>query len=201
MASWVCIGGMLTDSGGAVRPLPREDRGAHGHPPQAPYQPGELWEMTLRPRAHVEPPHVEDHDAWDAVRIGAAPDPAAMILELDNPIADEPEVLFEGRLRFRETGTAYLTREEPVPRMSVTFWLPPRALVLDYFEHRPRYSMQGEFPFQVPYVGFAEPARVIPAGTLVRLSLARWWTNPNDPGEDETCSVQMSGWFGLEGGR
>ena len=47
----------------------------------------------------------------------------------------------------------------------------------------------------MPYVGFEEAVETIPAGTLVRVSLARWW-DTNGTTEDR-CSLQLSGWYGL----
>lgn len=47
--------------------------------------------------------------------------------------------------------------------------------------------------FSIKYVGFAEPINKIPAGTLVRVSLARWW-RPTETSE-ERCYLQLSGWY------
>src|SRR5262249_30308746 len=48
------------------------------------------------------------------------------------------------------------------------------------------------------FVGFQEPLEVIPAGTLLRVSLAHWWRPKDKPEEELRCYVQLSGWF-LEG--
>jgi hypothetical protein len=45
----------------------------------------------------------------------------------------------------------------------------------------------------LPYVGFEEAAEIIPAGTLVRVSLARWWDTNGTT--EERCSLQLSGWY------
>ena len=44
----------------------------------------------------------------------------------------------------------------------------------------------------IPFVGFQSPIGLIPANTLVRVSLARWWANNND---EERCYLQLSGWY------
>ena len=45
------------------------------------------------------------------------------------------------------------------------------------------------------FVGFQEPLEIIPAGTLLRVSLAHWW-RPEDTPEAEECRyAQLSGWF------
>ena len=47
--------------------------------------------------------------------------------------------------------------------------------------------------YNIPYVGCAEAIDLIPAGTLVRVSLARWW-RPEGMNE-ERCYLQLSGWY------
>ena len=45
------------------------------------------------------------------------------------------------------------------------------------------------------FVGFQEPLAEIPAGALVRISLAHWWRPRDHPEEEERCYLQLSGWF------
>ncbi len=47
----------------------------------------------------------------------------------------------------------------------------------------------------IPFVGLQEPIDEIPAGTLLRVSLARWWS-PNENTE-ERCYLQLSGYYDL----
>jgi hypothetical protein len=48
----------------------------------------------------------------------------------------------------------------------------------------------------VPFVGFDEPVDVIPAASLIRLSLARWWKHPEaDEDFELRCYLQLSGWY------
>lgn len=44
-----------------------------------------------------------------------------------------------------------------------------------------------------PYVGFQNMVKVVNARSVVRMSLARWWSP--DPDMEERCYVQLSGWF------
>ncbi len=49
--------------------------------------------------------------------------------------------------------------------------------------------------YTIPYVGLKEnPPEIIPQGTLLRLSLAHWWT-PEDADTEERCYLQLSGWY------
>ena len=45
------------------------------------------------------------------------------------------------------------------------------------------------------FVGFQEPIETIPAGALVRVSLAHWWRPEDDQTGELRCYVQLSGWF------
>jgi len=59
-----------------------------------------------------------------------------------------------------------------------------------------RYLYPGETGKRsLPYVGFASPVDTIPAGTLLRVSLARWWDKYGET--EERCSLQLSGWYDL----
>ena len=45
------------------------------------------------------------------------------------------------------------------------------------------------------FVGFQKPIETIPAGTLLRVSLAHWWRPESAPHTELRCYVQLSGWF------
>lgn len=47
----------------------------------------------------------------------------------------------------------------------------------------------------IKFKGFEEPVDVIPAGTLLRVSLARWVSF--NEGEEPKCWLQLSGWYDL----
>ncbi len=102
--------------------------------------------------------------------------------------------LFTGKLRRTENGSLYLGPGEGVPRFSTQFWVPDEPLKLGITEekggtrHRYYYG-----DLRLAYVGEETPAKVIPAGTIVRVSLARWWAG--DTGGEERCYLQLSGWI------
>jgi hypothetical protein len=193
MGRGVCIGAMDIATGRAVRLLPH---GKVYHLPQTRYAVGEIWEVAATLRGDIDPPHFEDHDEGEARLIGPCRDLAKGVLERVRPWEGEPEVLFDGVLRWRKTGSGFVTRDR-MPTCSVGFWRPPRPLVREFFEGHDHYSMIGKGRrFRIPLVGTLEPVPVLPARTLLRVSLARWWVNPQAPHEGETCSLQLSGWIG-----
>ena len=56
-----------------------------------------------------------------------------------------------------------------------------------------RYQIEGTNR-KITFVGFQNPVQLISAGTLLRISLARWWA-PNDDDVEERCYLQLSGWY------
>jgi len=198
MGAASCIGGLVESTGQAIRPLPV---GGFCHPADPKFHIGEVWDMSLRPRPSLEAPHIEDHDAWNAHKVRTVPDLPGLIKQMARPWTVAAKLLFDGTLRWRRTGTGYIPRGGPLPKSSVGFWVLPQPLLLEAHEGRSHYLSVKGFRIKVPYVGFEEPVFRLPAGTLVRVSLARWWNNLHDPSEGETCSLQLSGWFGLAGAK
>ena len=45
------------------------------------------------------------------------------------------------------------------------------------------------------FVGYQEPVERLPAGTLLRISLAHWWQPADRPNQEARCYAQLSGWF------
>ncbi|RME45475.1 MAG: DNA helicase RecQ [Chloroflexi bacterium] len=81
------------------------------------------------------------------------------------------------------------------------FWVPDRPLQRLTGGKRIRYAYPGDQEkCSLVFVGFQEPLDVIPAGTLLRVSLAHWWQPEDKPEVEPRCYVQLSGWF-LSAGR
>ena len=76
------------------------------------------------------------------------------------------------------------------------FWAPDQPLRLDCEGKRLRYRYPtSDGGRTLTFVGFQEPLPEIPAGTLLRVSLAHWWRPKERPEEELRCFVQLSGWF------
>ena len=116
-----------------------------------------------------------------------------------------PENLFDCTLRWTAGGAGSVSGDN-VPGCSTGFWRPSADLVKDSFR-APRsdqppsesywvggrnFLLAGK-KYKLKYVGLAPADDVIPARSLVRVSLARWWTKGQ--GEPEACWLQLSGWF------
>ena len=112
------------------------------------------------------------------------------------PVTGEPNNLFDGRLQATSAGGLYIAERTGLPSRSTMFWRPDQPLALDYEGKRIRYRYATEDGGRtITFVGFQDPVETIPAGTLLRLSLAHWWRPTDKPDEELRCYVQLSGWF------
>lgn len=198
MKNGVCVGGLVQNSLMPVRLIPP---GALCNPNNTDYEIGDIWEVNATPRAGNTPPHVEDHDVQPGgTRVDSLPNLRQWLLENIEPWHGEPQNLFEGAVRFRQTGTAYVSESGPLPHHSTGFWVLPRVMEYSPFidndgKEHPKYSLNGIPTIVLPYVGLADPIQHIAAGTLVRLSLSRPWKSASNVEERQRHSVQLSGWF------
>jgi hypothetical protein len=102
-----------------------------------------------------------------------------------------PTVLFDGLLQWTSSGSGYVARTaDPQPRQSVGFWIPDKPLKLcgDKYYYYERL-------YRLPFIGFQPTPDELPAGTLLRVSLARWWSHDADA--EEKCFLQLSGYYDI----
>jgi hypothetical protein len=114
------------------------------------------------------------------------------------PLQGGPEQLFDELLNI-DTMSSYISKSKGIPKCSTGYWLPNRPLNLTQKNEKPYYQIKYDrydryqAPLSIKYVGFASPIQHIPAHTLIRVSLARWWM-PTGVNE-ERCYLQLSGWY------
>ena len=192
MKNGVCCGGIDLANGEFIR---LHDHWGKNLMESAPFQIGEVYNMNYRTAISCRPiPHVEDKEVlpdYEKLRQLTATE---FIKEIDR-LLDVPngdiETIFEGKLR-HSTFATYISPED-IPQFSVCFWHPNAPLVKSSFLGKTKYWFGGSHA--INYVGFQAPIELIPAGTLLRMSLANWWS-PDDITE-KRCYLQLSGWFGL----
>jgi len=164
------------------------------------YEVGEVWEVESAPDEHIVPPHVENVIVGCARRLKSSADLQKVILRFMPPATGGPENLFDGRLQASPSGALYIAGRTGIPSRSTMFWTPDQPLALDYEGKRIRYRYPtGDGGRTVTFVGFQEPVESIPAGTLLRVSLAHWWRPKEAPDEELRCYVQLSGWVPYQG--
>ena len=192
MKNGVCCGGINLENGELIR---LHDHFGNNLAESTPFQIGEVYDLNYRNALHARPiPHVEDKEVMPDFQMIRQLSTPEFINEVDR-LNDVPnggiDSIFEGKVR--RSAYATYTSPEAVPQHSVCFWRPNEPLVKSGFLGKTRYWFGG--CHAISFVGFQEPVDLIPAGTLLRMSLANWWS-PDDITE-KRCYLQLSGWFGL----
>lgn len=191
----VCVGGFDLDTGSNVRLLTHN---AENQPDTTPFSIGQIWDLRVIKRSRCIPPHVEDVLVQSSSIAGNQPQMRAFI-EGNCPIVAGPLAsTFDGRLRFTSGGSGYIVQSSGLPSGSVCFWRPSVALARRDYDDKIKYEFTQNLiqRRRIGWVGLQPPLPVIPAGTLLRLSLARWWKPRDAPAsEEEKCFLQISGYF------
>lgn len=160
------------------------------------YSVGDVWEAQIAPHPQIIPPHVETVVVYSKRRLRKAADIIGPIERFMPPVSGGVAELYTGHLQRSASGALFITQCAGLPPASTLFWRPDRALRLDTNGVRLHYSYDDdEGEHRLAFVGFEEPLAIIPAGTLVRVSLAHWWQPSDHLDTEPRCYVQLSGWF------
>lgn len=206
MSRWSCVGGLLVN-GRFVRLL---NEFGYNQDEECSFEPGEIYEIEFEDKTDCRAPHVEDiYVSESKFRETFTPEEFVFALK-DMGRAHfwegSTELLFDGAIKWTHAGSGYIN-DENIPLSSTGFWIPDKPLKRSDYNGHVRYSyppirtsMGGIIISaapgwrSLPYVGFNDPVDTIPAGTLCRVSLARWW-KPKDEDVEERCHLQLSGWY------
>lgn len=191
MKSGVCCGGLNADTGEFVRI--HNDRGGHLSA-DAPFQIGEVYDMEYREAWNRRPaPHIEDKQVMAyCYRQTLAEPQLIQLIDRIAPVATGGlDSLFEGCLDISSSYAPFVCQPR-VPHHSVCFWRPDAPLQRIEFMGKTKFAFQSRL---IPFVGFQPLITHIPAGSLLRLSLAHWWA-PHDS-DAKRCYLQLSGWYGI----
>ncbi|GET25658.1 hypothetical protein [Prolixibacter sp. NT017] len=192
----VCVGG-LTMEGRYVRLL---DKNGHNQPEDIDFEPRQAWEIEYSPRTNNTPPHVEDVIVQNRISKGRLKNSITIkdFIEKRNiPIwRGHPDNLFDRLIQWTENGSGYIDKRGGIPDHSVGFWISDK----DLWRHREFDSIRYFYPSsngrrKIKFKGFEGAVKIIPAGTLLRVSLARWVSF--GAGESLKCWLQLSGWYDL----
>lgn len=189
MANGVCVGGINEQSGELIRL--HNERGGN-LTADTPYEIGDRWEMSVEMAWNVrEAPHIEDKQTIQIRKIENV-GIAGIIDYLRNHYlgsrlyAGSLNGTFDGCLQSR----IYVTRD-CVPNFSTQFWISDEGLNHVVSFGKDYYIYQG---LKIKYVGLLPAIARIPAGAIVRLSLANWFDG-NGRWPEERCYLQISGWY------
>jgi ATP-dependent DNA helicase RecQ len=196
MSKGACIGG-LAWNGQAVRSVRLIEAALDANEGAGrEYQIGDVWEIVAEDASDLLPPHVENIIVHRKQKLYTHEAPASIIEKWMPPHIGNPQVLYDGYLQTSPYGALYIDKDYGIPAYSTTFWRADQELQRDTSSKRIRYRYDnGQTTNTLTYVGFQEPPASIPAGTLLRVSLAHWWQPSDSPNEPYRCFVQLSGWF------
>ncbi len=188
MKSGVCCGGLNLQNGEFLRL--HNERGGHLDS-NAPFQVGQIYDITYQKAWNVRPiPHIEDKQVI-AYRLTKQLSMLEIINTVDrlvNVPSGDMDSIYEGKLN-HSSYAAYISQAD-IPSHSVCFWRPNAPLFKSAFLGKIKYSFLNN---NITFVGFQNPIPVIPAGTLLRMSLANWWSPDNIT--ERRCYLQLSGWY------
>jgi hypothetical protein len=184
-----CIGG-LSHSGQSIRLMNQKGK----WPISAPFQIGDIWEMAYQVASSLRSPHSEDVIISKQNFVSIQENLTNYLLQVTKPSKGSIGNLFDGLLSYTTNSNGYISSLN-IPNHSTSFWISDRDLNLrddgTHYDYPDRLQNQG-----LKYVGEPLPKKTIPAGTLLRVSLARWWKQKDaDPNFEERCYLQLSGWF------
>ncbi len=193
MGSGSCVGA-LTFDGRSLRLIP-PDKDTNDHFNQE-YNIGDVWDIDFTPQRNITPPHNENIVVQDKIKLPPINDVATFIAKQMPPIAGGVDVLFEGLAQTTKAGVQYIAERTGVPPYSTMIWQPDQPLIRDDDAKRIRYRYPGpDGGRTLTFVGYQEPLPEIPAGTILRVSLAHWWRPSEMPDGELRCYVQLSGWY------
>lgn len=183
-----CIGGLRLPDWASVRLLPPGQ--SRAWPTDTPLNVGSVCEVEGARPAQVVLPHTEDFRISHLVQLGRYTGDLPADICRNVHVARKGGVPLFEKCLCRTSRNSLAIRHGKVPNFSTQFWVAHRPLVHEVIGERDYFRIGTA---RVIYVGAQRPIPVVVAvGSLVRLSLARWWA-PED--QEEACFLQVSGWW------
>jgi hypothetical protein len=195
MSTHACVGG-ISGNGRFVRLL---NENGYNQEVDTPLKIGDVYSIDFMEKENKRAPHIEDILVTNRIYKFSFSSIKKMVEYLTVKLKVKiwrgcPDNLFDGNLNWTQNGSGYINEENGISNNSVGFWIPDRNLTKTIFHEKIRYNYPNTNGWRsLPFVGYDEEIDVIPTGSLVRVSLARWW-DTNGKTEDR-CSLQLSGWY------
>ena len=193
MTKNVCVGGFDITLGRNIRLLTSE---GSNQPENSPFQIGQLWEISYNAKINLIYPHTEDVIIKNAELFNSLnkDQVVSFINENCRINSGSPSDLFDGLVNVQPRGASFID-DSHIPNHSVCFWRPIKHLTYTNSFNKSKYNYLDEYNniIYFPYVGLSDNSNIIPAGSIIRISLARWWSPPNST--IKACYLQISGWY------
>lgn len=193
MYTGLCLGGLTLGGNDKIRLL---TPAGNNQPVDTPFDVGDVWNCVLEHKPAIRKPHTEDMLVMRQNRLGSLPNARRFLLDSLQIQPTHKSRLFAGLPRYTEAGSAYISEWTGLPDYAHEFWRPMYGLRLQQREKSAYYYYEdpdSRRKFRLRYVGLDKPVPWLAPGSLLHLSLARWWRQPGI--KEERCYLQLSGWF------
>ena len=196
MKNGVCVGGYDITNKRNVRLL---GPNAENQPFDTDLNVGQVWEIAYSNRETIIPPHIEDVLITSRNYLRNESNMYSFLIKSVPIWRGDPTCIFEGKVDFPRGKSCFIPNPKNLPSQSVGFWISDDDLFLTIFSDQRHYYYFNEYGdvYTIPFVGFQPVQRVIKKGSIIRVSLARWWSPPGS-NSDKKCYCQMSGWYDVE---
>jgi putative nucleic acid modification protein with dual OB domain len=185
-----CVGGIIIETNESVRLL---NTGNWDQYADTELKIGDIWDIKFVKRQDILPPHIEDVIISDKKFIKSVDNITDFIQTKGiTTYKGSPLSIFDGKIKWSLNGSGYIADKTNLPPYSTGFWISDKNL--DFNGKHYIYNYNEEKDVKLPFVGFIHPIKTIPAGVLIRFSLARWW-KPEDVEIEQRCYLQLSGWY------
>jgi hypothetical protein len=196
MSTSACVGGVLAN-GKFVRLL---NKNQYNQNLDTNLNVGDVYTIQFTERQNRRTPHIEDilvHNWKYKFSFNTISNMVTYLRKKLNPSIliwnGNSNIIFDNCIQWTVSGSGYISETGNIPKNSVGFWIPNHDLRRNDYNTKVRYQIEGTNR-KITFVGFQKPVQLISAGTLLRISLARWWA-PNDDDVEERCYLQLSGWY------
>lgn len=185
--TFYCIGGIEIQTKKFIRLM---DLNGGYQPSNTQFKVGQIWNINYTSNPG-KPPHVEDVRVSSATYVRTV-SPNQYIINNFNIWKGDPVNLYTSKLKW-ENGKGFLNNPNNLPANSVGFWQSDKDLVFKNGYYTYNYNIPFKKEKQLPYKGTDVAIQIIPANTLIRVSLAKWWNK--DQNTEARCYLQLSGWY------
>jgi|YNPBryunderm2012_1023409.scaffolds.fasta_scaffold18022_4 hypothetical protein len=168
---------------------------------------GQVWDVQIEPAPEhrIRPPHTEDSYLHSSRQRGCLREPQA--IRLYRGLCRNPQIpmvqggvtqLFHGMLRQDENSQSFYLTQSECPNYSTSFWIPNHPLLVTENSHGRLRAINHSQNIDLRYTAVEpriECGETIPAGSLLRVSLARFWRRNED--EEPRSYLMLSQYYGV----
>lgn len=190
MRTGACVGGLVLDTNENIRLL---NPGGQYQPSNTEFDVGDIWNIEFTAHNRIDRPHTEDVIVQASTYRRARRNIATLVRQRDLIDWEGPvDTIFDGHLSWTNAGSGFVEAGNRQLDRSVGFWISDQDLIRRDYNNVVRYHYpMNRINRSIKFVGNQEAIDVIPAGTILRVSLSRAIAFNGNNG----CWLQLSGWY------